>query len=96
MKKEKREGGKLISSIETLDFIVTSEKDKDVEEKEKDVKKKKKKTWKRKRRGDYSKRYWGMAAISALVNGSTYGPFILVLKFYTKHINTIPLYPDKH
>lgn len=26
-----------------------------------------------KRRGDYSKRYWGMAAASALLNGSTYG-----------------------
>lgn len=30
MKKEKREGGKLISSIESLDFIVTSEKDVDI------------------------------------------------------------------
>ena len=30
MNKEKREGGKLISSIETLDFIVTSEKDVDI------------------------------------------------------------------
>lgn len=34
MKKEKREGGKLISSIESLDFIVTSEKDVEITEKD--------------------------------------------------------------